>query len=164
MPNWCTNRLYVEGDSQVIARLLSSIEGSDSEFDFNKVIAYPEKYAVLDNESTMYAGYNNGGYDWCITNWGTKWNAVEVSVGVGENWVSILFDTAWSPSLPVTDALATAYPELRFTHDYEEAGNDFSGKIIWENGSMISNEEGEYGEYGELSDEFDEQEVEDETD
>ena len=71
-------------------------------------------------------------YDWNVRNWGTKWD-----VGVsaedeypdttieeaenGENYVvHYNFNTAWSRPLPALFKLSEQYPDLLFTHSYEE--------------------------------------------
>lgn len=49
-------------------------------------------------------------YDWCIENWGTKWNACDV-IWYGNDYV--VFDTAWSFAEPVFRKLAILYPDVR---------------------------------------------------
>ena len=51
-------------------------------------------------------------YEWCVQNWGTKWNAYDCSPGDG----SIEFHTAWSAPHPVIQKLSELYPELGITH------------------------------------------------
>ena len=66
-------------------------------------------------------GFNSGGYDWCVANWGTKWPASRVEVegpvtGYDEKTLEVVFhfDTAWSPPMPVIKRAAELYPALRF--------------------------------------------------
>ena len=60
-------------------------------------------------------------YDWCCDNWGTKWNACHEEIGEiietedGLATLDIAFDTAWSMPSPVFEALADAYPQIRFS-------------------------------------------------
>ena len=42
-------------------------------------------------------------YEWCVKNWGTKWNADTLSVSDDE----IIFNTAWSPSEPIIKELSS---------------------------------------------------------
>lgn len=56
-------------------------------------------------------------YDWCCTNWGTKWNAYDIYFDEDDN--AITFNTAWSCPLPVLDKLA----EMCY-----EYGVSFTGK------------------------------------
>lgn len=171
MPNWCYNEIEVVGENSIIKQMLEKIKTEDSDFDFNTIIPYPKQFADLDaktaNEQGYGAeGYNSGGYEWCIDNWGTKWGACEASVWNEGEVLSLNFDTAWSPSLPVTKALSIAFPELTFTHKYEEGGCDFSGYTIFKAGEEIENKQGEYDDYPvyEHDDFDDEEEEEDATD
>lgn len=54
-------------------------------------------------------------YDWCISNWNTKWDACHAEL-VEPN--QIKFDTAWGPPTKVIREFASGYPELTFTHSY----------------------------------------------
>ncbi len=52
-------------------------------------------------------------YDWSIKNWGTKWNAYNVTMErPSDNEVCYLFDTAWGDPRPVYDALGAKFPDL----------------------------------------------------
>ncbi len=63
-------------------------------------------------------------YEWCIRNWGTKWNACDPDWCLEEG--ILYFQTAWSPPIPVIEALAEKYPDLEFTHRWadEDIGNN----------------------------------------
>ena len=136
MPNWCWNEVQIIGNNNVIDRLKQAVKSDRNCFDFNKVIPYPEEYR------------NNGGYQWCIDNWGTKWEANEPVVKRSyDGTMYAMFSTAWSPSIPVTAKLAEIFPELHFEHCYEEGGNDFSGVATFIDGECIGSLEGTYDEY-----------------
>jgi len=165
MPNWCECDLYVEGKNEDVAGFLEFLgEG----FDFNRFIPYPERYRALDEEARRWDeqrkvdpencgprprdGFNQGGYEWCVGNWGTKWNARDVSVpdlsadGSGPNVpeVEINFRTAWSPPLPVILAASKRFPKLAFTLVYFECGREFNGRFYCEAGRVASHESGPY--------------------
>ena len=71
-------------------------------------------------------------YDWNIRNWGTKWDVavsnddkypdtnMEDTVNGENHVVHYNFNTAWSRPLPVLFKLSEQYPDLLFTHSYEE--------------------------------------------
>src|SRR5882762_2500780 len=118
MANRCENDLWVAGDSKDIKKLLEHIKGNCEEaeilFDFNKLIPYPQKFRDVDKAAAKEQdeskrppdGFNSGGYQWCIENWGTMWNPYWVEMGEisenGENSsVTIKFATAWSPPNPI---------------------------------------------------------------
>lgn len=95
-------------------------------------------------------GFNSGGYEWCIENWGTKWPA-----GDWRNWqrepgrTSATFDTAWSPPVPVLVAASRKFPGLRFELAYYEAGACYQGALVCEGGRKVVDQSSEYrGERG----------------
>jgi len=123
MPNWCINHLAVLGTKDELKRFETMIKGPNGEIDFNKIVPYPARYKGYD-------GYNSGGgYEWCIENWGTKWNACRIEKEVYENHLFYIFETAWEPPLKIVSALNKEYPELEIELHYNECGNSFSGKI-----------------------------------
>jgi hypothetical protein len=73
-------------------------------------------------------------YGWCVNHWGTKWNAMEVSLG---NY-SIEFETAWSAPIPVIEKLAELFPTVTFTHTWadEDLGNN-CGEVVYSNGNAV---------------------------
>lgn len=82
-----------------------------------------EEAARLDEVKSRF-GYDNW-YDWCVSNWGTKWNACHSEywdVDESSNMTMYRFDTAWSPPEPVIHALAIAYPNLTFRLEYTIEG------------------------------------------
>lgn len=78
-------------------------------------------------------------YDWCICNWGTKWNAYgyEGNAGytVGDK---IEFQTAWSAPHTVLGKLSEMYPEISFEHQWadEDIGMN-CGRRTYLGGEMI---------------------------
>lgn len=64
-------------------------------------------------------------YEWSIEHWGTKWNAYEFRrVDETEARSEVMFDTAWSPPLPIFEKMAERWPSLRFQiFSYDEGGN-----------------------------------------
>lgn len=89
-------------------------------------------------------GYNNGGYNWCINSWGTKWNACSPEVSEGEGELCYTFDTAWSPPVPVVFAMSKKFPKLTFHLAYEESGCDFEGDYEVKAGQVFNMEERPY--------------------
>lgn len=55
-------------------------------------------------------------YYWRIMNWGTKWNALNVSVE--DNTIS--FETAWSAPIPVLLALSAQFSGICFEHKWAD--------------------------------------------
>lgn len=68
-------------------------------------------------------------YEWCIHNWGTKWNASDTVI---LNTDTILFDTAWSNPEPVIMKLAEMYPDAEIEHWWadENIGYNTGHRVI----------------------------------
>jgi hypothetical protein len=95
-------------------------------------------------------------YDWNIANWGTKWNNSDDGVHVdmiSDSNLLYNFDTAWSPPIPVVEALVENFPKLNFLLDFEEPGMSFWGEMEWQNGDLVNQMEGEM-DYDEENEEF----------
>ena len=69
-------------------------------------------------------------YEWCVHNWGTKWNAAECTIG--DNCLE--FETAWDPSIPITVELSKRFPSLKFIHEWADEGLYQCGKSEIYNG------------------------------
>lgn len=69
-------------------------------------------------------------YDWNCANWGTKWNAYDVSVvREDDERAFITFLTAWSFPEPIFDALFDKFEDLSFTGIIDEEGGFFYGEL-----------------------------------
>lgn len=167
MPNWCSNSIVINGTKEEINALENLLASGKGDFDFNLFLPYPQEFKVLDDAYAAAKaadvpwnklpkdGYNQGGYEWCIYNWGTKWNAVSPSSKrVDEENLSAWFDSAWSPPLGVIQAMSAMFPNLTITINYREEGMDFEGFATHLKGDVI--------ESGEHEIEYDEDEDEDE--
>jgi len=173
MPNWCENDLYVSGSAADVEEVLVAIGGDESQpgFDFNVLIPYPEHFAKLDREMEELGpqgfadrhgaeardGFNAGGYEWCVKNWGTKWNASDVARRDYDG-VCLSFKTAWAPPTPVILALHKRFPRCTLRLEFFEAGNGVCGGFScvaeddwidedqpWEAGVATAEWEGAYG-------------------
>ena len=136
----------------------------EEELDFNKFVPYPDEFDKIDRENAKFTegmtdeqkrvllrlhgrmkdGFNSGGYEWCINNWGTKWSAYDVKVDENEGSVTYLFCTAWSPPTPVVKAMGQKFPKLKFALEYREPGMGFKGTLIINNGKVEEDWTGEY--------------------
>jgi hypothetical protein len=165
MPNHCENDLYVsclKDDYSVqltgfIAKVCTMDEEGVEKIDFEKIIRYPTKFKILDDKHNKWFkehpgdytnapkdGYNSGGYDWCINNWGTKWNAYNARFEDEGDRLIFNFNTAWAPPEPIIRKLIEMFPGLSFTHEYYEAGACFSGGMTGEEGKVTHTWSSEY--------------------
>jgi hypothetical protein len=152
MPNYCSNVVEIQGPQHILKTLV------DHKLDFMKIHPYPpelditagregpddspEQRALVAAEESNLAkyGYKNW-YDWCVANWGTKWNAggdndamqVDYDEDVGNQGIALFqFDTAWAPPLGVLEKLMETHPELSIECRYHEPGVGFFG--VWTDG------------------------------
>ena len=137
MPNWTSNRLRIQTDSDSQTEFkkiaeLKEIFKSDSPF--NKLIPQPdwsttpnedgelrvERLHKNDKGEIVCATYefpksgksDSRWYDWNCQNWGTKWDACNVEITRDdEDYLEICFDTAWSPATPVIEKIRELYED-----------------------------------------------------
>lgn len=129
MPNYCNGSLFVECAQSVFEQIKKYVQSEESVFDFHKIIPIPD--------------HEKNPYDWSIENWGTKWNAINVTICDD----GFSFETAWSPCSPVIAALARKFPEASVRYTYSESGCGFCGVEEYRNGKKVYCLEGDYNEY-----------------
>lgn len=154
MPNYCENDLTITGPAVDIERFTA--DG----LSFETAIPYPAQFRALDDARKAHAaqfepehpdrhycsdcpkdGYNQGGYDWCIANWGVKWDISARSTDmetITPEKVIIHFSTPWGPPCPVLDAWALKHPTLTLDLRYYERGMGFSGRYKVHKGKIIT--------------------------
>lgn len=123
MPNWCSNVVtFSHPEPKQIARLVKTAESDDVSV-LQEFVPCP-KELLNDELTTSYADEEkqrqvdalkqqmldkygcSSWYDWCIANWGTKWDICDVSVDqTAEDTVQLTFNTAWSPPLEAFGAM-----------------------------------------------------------
>lgn len=148
MPNHVENDLTVKGKKSDIVKFINAVKGEEP-IDVNKIIPYPEHFKKLDDAAqdarmkgdfSVKDGYNQGGYEWCIENWSTKWGMydfLEPSMSKNGTVFRISFNSAWSPPLKIIVKLGEMFPELKFTLKYYDAGMGFQGTIKMVDGKMV---------------------------
>lgn len=91
--------------------------------DFNKIIESPK---------------DDTWHEWCRTNWGTKWNAVEAEVDVQGLFVKYGFKTAWSCPVAAIKKLSEKFKGFTFEIAFfdEDIGYN-TGRITINNGDVL---------------------------
>ncbi len=133
MPNWCDTVLIIEGDVDIVSQIHE----------------HAEKYYADNSADTFFGAFiprpvseDKNWYDWNCQNWGTKWDACNMEPpifadhGDGTAELELIFDTAWSPAMPIFMHLREL--GLFVTAEYEDEGLNFAGRF--ENGNDISYE------------------------
>ena len=78
-------------------------------------------------ENTIAPGDKPNWYDWCVDNWGTKWDIEAQLIGDESGYLMYSFSSAWSPPIAWLKKTAKDHPELQFRLKYEELGVGFMG-------------------------------------
>jgi hypothetical protein len=140
MPNWCSNTLILEHDDP---EMIKRVETAFAEGKLlNEFIPVPEDLQItagwlgnsdeqkqldLNEQANLDKhGYKNW-YDFCVGEWGTKWDVGEADGinEVTENSITVYFDSAWAPPVEAYNKLT----DLGFRVDamYHEPGMCFAG-------------------------------------
>lgn len=134
MPNWCSNELTVYGEKEELQKFLNKVQindiNSEEALSFAVAAPIPEEFR------------DKGWYEWCIENWGTKWDAQEVraeEIDPEQEYLKWFFETAWSPPVAWLTKIATMFPTLSIRLKYEEEGAGFMGVAKAENGKVKDN-------------------------
>jgi len=143
-----------------------SLDSTDVLFDCNTIIPYPEQYRKLDEAAQKWEenareaaenggpqfnwsdrptdGFNQGGYEWCCANWGTKWGVYQVRREFRKTSLFYSFQTAWSPPEPVIRELAKMFPKLRLKLKFFEQGAAYQGVLELKGEEEITYWTGDY--------------------
>lgn len=123
MPNWCSNTVTLEhSDPAMVARARSA-------FAAGRLL---EEFIPFPN--------GEWDYNWCVTNWGTKWDVggEDASIQDIHGGVMLSFDSAWAPPTDAYHHLLEQGFQVYAT--YYEPGMAFAG--VWVDGCD------DYYEYG----------------
>jgi hypothetical protein len=155
MPNWCNNTLTLEHeDPAMIARAKAAfLDGRllDEFIPVPKSLHIvsgrcgaddnPEQIALeaAQKSNIEVHGYKDW-YDWCVNEWGTKWDVGgdDGTYNDIEGGIILGFDSAWAPPIQAYEKLF--YMGFKIRAMYYEPGMAFAG--IFEDGAD------EYYEYG----------------
>lgn len=87
-------------------------------------------------------GYNQGGYDWCVMNWGTKWNFCDVELEEEtDEQLHYSFSTAWNMPIPVLFKMSKMFPALTFEYLGNEESEEFEVEYEFKAGKLTKQEE-----------------------
>lgn len=110
MPNWCANKLTVSHKDP------RKIKLAVLAFNDGKLC---ETFVPLPNDEWNY--------DFCVSNWGTKWDVTGDVVEQLTNQATFYFDSAWAPPIEVYRAMCAAGYEVDAM--YDEPGMAFCGRV-----------------------------------
>ena len=117
MPNWCQNQVTITGPRPVIDEIKA-------------VLTDPvEDSKLLKWMRPMPEDQQDNWYDWCVANWGTKWDVTNVFVqdDTEEDAVTFAFDTAWGPPVEAFRYWAEQDGRVTYRMAFIEEGMMFVG-------------------------------------
>jgi len=147
MPNWCNNNLTLQHDDPaMITRAKEALDRGEFLSEFIPVpkdlqivagcVGDPEEQKKLEEATARNVekyGYGNW-YDWCVNEWGTKWDVGgdgQTDIHPDGRMLHTTFDSAWSPPIAAYEKLTA----MGFTVGamYYEGGMAYAGE--WSEGS-----------------------------
>lgn len=171
MPNWCSNKLEVDGSKKDIALFAATFE--NGLLCFSQTVQLPEELSGLStgsmphkdkvlhvwrdtpsgpepvDEDALVAKYGTASWhDWCVKHWGTKWDLSDCTPAITGTKIRAWFDTAWSPPEGWLKSVSAKFQNLDFTLYFSEGGMGFWGTVKAKAGTCISdvNSKGYYRE------------------
>jgi hypothetical protein len=141
VPNWCSNSVQISGPENLLNTLLETVHGQFCPFSFARIKPEPPEFFSRPAEE----GLAMDRYSWRCENWGTKWDLDGDTPSFSSNArisclpgkLIFLFDTAWSPCLPVIDTLSKMHPQLCVDHIYCDEAMAFAGRMSWNSGKPV---------------------------
>ena len=132
MPNHCYNSVAVQGNEEAIKAFTEKAkhtrEGVTREFSYWNFITPPQE-AVDSGEYDASRGFikgeesgftANNWYSFNTREWGTKWDTYDLDVQTAPKTFFATFSSAWSPPVPVFQAMVEQHPDLTFHFSWEE--------------------------------------------
>jgi hypothetical protein len=129
MPNNIYNLMNVYGEMQYLNEFKEHFRYGNCALSFEKIIPMPKDTSHWRDEHTP------GWYNWAVTNWGTKWDAWDISLSEEVQHLFYEFTTAWSSPFPIYDKLKETFPELVFDIVSYDPINDWAYELEASNGT-----------------------------
>jgi len=136
MPNHTDQRVTIAGPARLVFALHDALRDQKRFCDFVKPMPFALHGTNSPSDSPNW-------YDWCVENWGTKWDVYEVEI-LERSWndkspplalmdhtkakFTFVCNSAWSPPVPIWEALYEA--GLDVTAFYLDEGHMYCGKFI----------------------------------
>lgn len=160
MPNWCNNRLVVNGSTEVVEQFLTDGINDSDEWTIGTYFPIPKELEDTTSPSekkntNLIEKYGaDNWYDWNMQNYGCKWDCDSYQELSSQDIIhdgslsetgtlQIEFASPWSPPTVWMDKISKKYPDLDFTLYFSEPGMNFCG-VMYSRDGASSIEEGEH--------------------
>ncbi len=145
MPNWCNNSIKITGPVAAVKGLWEQAQDNWKNEQYgllDAMVPMPEALKGTtspspdDDSQPEVDGYTNW-YDWCVANWGCKWDINNEGIEFedtedGYATISGWFESAWAPPIEAYNTFLENNDSMEIYATYEEGGMDFAG--IYDNG------------------------------
>jgi len=162
MPNWCQNNLTVDVPEGADPTPLIEAVGGEGKFSLNAFLPIPEplldRFTTSDGEViTIQRDHPEAAaqrernraeygasfwYDWCVQNWGTKWDVSDTQAFRSGDRPVYEFDTAWAAPSKAIAHLSKLFPDYIFALAFDEPDMDFGGYFIFRGGEVVDSVDG----------------------
>lgn len=148
MPSWYSNNLKIKADRQVLDVIHTLHLDEDSALNFDTIIPYPDECMEADMALARVGGcdgaFSDKGFQWCLSNWGTQWNASStLTRRVSPREMEICFMTPSAPPIPIIAKLAKMYPSAEFKmHFKDDSSVSRVGVVAYAAGGEVDRWEG----------------------
>jgi hypothetical protein len=123
MPNWCSNEITISGEEAELALLAQRLRYDETTI-MERLVPTPDEFIS-----------SNAWYQWCLDNWGTKWDMCELTSDYEPGYIMLVYETAWAPNVPFWQTISAEYPGLSMVHHYKEPGMCFMGVATYQEGN-----------------------------
>lgn len=135
MPNHCKNVVTVTRGEVSVE--LSELVGADGKFDFARFVPPPPHIYQGGLGQVHKEFFPVNWLSWNRENWGTKWDAYDQNKPrLIDGGVSLRFETAWSPPLPVALAVSRTL-KARVHITWVDEGHVTWGEAIFDSGDLL---------------------------
>lgn len=146
MANHCFNFVTIKGSKRLLPDIEFFLRWADGRaLDYNSAADYPQQFRIADEVNRLLLlrvnsvprdgksirskflngyrdGYNKGGYEWCVANWGVKWNAFETIFNRRPRSLYYEFTSPWGPPVIFLGRLSLIFPEASIHLAYDVDG------------------------------------------
>lgn len=131
-------------DIEDVQRELEEVQRSNKKdytniFSFEAILPMPKdsqtfrKIGGISSHSRFEKTKQNW-YDWCTTNWHTKWNSCEPKLVQRKGILVYEFQTAWCDPRPVIEALSKKFHVIVSNDYYHESFDKYIGRYVYGDG------------------------------
>lgn len=141
MPNWCRTEIMLSGDAGSLGKIAGVFLRPAP---FQTLKPCPAELLQSASPAEQSANKQATGFkdshEWCLANWGVKWDVVLEKGSVRkdtEGRLLISLDTPWTPPLPLLLHLSALHPGVELSYRFEIEHNSGSAAGVIRKGLIV---------------------------